>query len=64
MVIPISDDLKAKTKKSPVCPRCKSALDNRVPRSFLVKKLLFFLPIKRYMCYKCQRKRYVLVQEN
>lgn len=60
MVLSLSEHEKTEIKKAPVCPRCKSELDNRVPRGFLVKKFLFFLPLKRYMCYKCQRKRYVL----
>lgn len=47
-------------KKMPACPRCKSQLDSRVPRSFFVKKFLFFLPLKRYVCYQCQRKHYLL----
>lgn len=52
--------LKPERKKTPVCPRCKVELDGRVPRGFLVKHLLFFLPLKRYICYRCQRKRYIL----
>ncbi len=60
MVLSINEQEKTELKKAPVCPRCKSELDNRVPRGFLVKNLLFFLPLKRYMCYRCQRKRYVL----
>lgn len=60
MVLSINEQEKTELKKVPVCPRCKSELDNRVPRGFLVKKFLFFLPLKRYICYKCQRKRYVL----
>jgi ribosomal protein L37AE/L43A len=60
MVLSISENLKAEQKKLPTCPKCKSELDNRVPRSFVVKNLLFFLPIKRYICYKCQRKRYII----
>jgi transposase-like protein len=50
----------AQNKKMPVCPRCKSQFDSRVPRSFFVKNILFFIPLKRYMCYNCQRKHYLL----
>jgi ribosomal protein L37AE/L43A len=60
MVLLVSENPKTEQRQLPVCPKCKSELDNRVPRSFFVKNLLFFLPLKRYMCYKCQRKRYVL----
>jgi len=60
MVLSITEQEKTEVRKAPLCPRCKSELDTRIPRGFFVKKILFFLPIKRYMCYKCQRKRYVL----
>jgi len=54
------DGAVVKRKKLPTCPRCKIELDSRVPRGFLIRNLLFFLPVKRYICYRCQRKRYVL----
>jgi transposase-like protein len=60
MVLSINEQEKAEVKKAPVCPRCKAELDSRVPRGFFVKKFLFFLPLKRYICYRCQRKRYIL----
>ncbi len=63
MVVPINshESVSAGPKKLPICPKCKIELDNRVPRGFFVKHLLFFLPTKRYICYRCQRKRYVFV---
>jgi ribosomal protein L37AE/L43A len=62
MVLPINSqqDLGTDQKKLPVCPKCKDELDNRVPRGFFVKHFLFFLPLKRYVCYRCQRKRYII----
>jgi len=62
MVVPAhtSEPIIAQYKKMPVCPQCKTQFDSRVPRSVFVKNILFFLPLKRYMCYKCQRKRYLL----
>lgn len=42
------------------CPKCKKGtLDYRTPRGFLVRSLLFWLPIKRYRCGNCNRKTYV-----
>ncbi len=42
------------------CPFCRRGqLTDRVPRAFLVKTILFFLPLKRYKCYNCGRKPYV-----
>jgi len=46
------------TKKY-VCPICKSELRDRVSRSSFVKTFLFWLPLKRFSCYKCRRKKYV-----
>ncbi|RVT99835.1 hypothetical protein EOD41_15455 [Mucilaginibacter limnophilus] len=46
-------------KKSVVCPSCKGNMLSRIPRGFIVKTFLFWLPIKKYMCYKCQRKTYL-----
>lgn len=59
ILIPPQEDIKTVQKGRPLCPKCKTELDNRVPRGFFVKHILFFLPLKRYVCYKCQRKRYV-----
>ncbi|SDE28805.1 hypothetical protein SAMN05216464_105106 [Mucilaginibacter pineti] len=56
---PFEEDHKATQRRYPLCPKCKTELDNRISRGFLVKNVLFFLPLKRYICYKCQRKRYV-----
>jgi hypothetical protein len=47
-------------KKPRPCPKCaKGYLSDRVPRGFIVKQLLWFLPLKRYICYSCCRKSYV-----
>ncbi|MRX78529.1 hypothetical protein GJU39_20840 [Pedobacter petrophilus] len=43
--------LKAST--SPACPKCKNPETYRVPRSFLFKKILTMVPVKRYKCYRC-----------
>ena len=61
-IIPITKNKVAhkKLKKEPTCPKCKNELDIRVRRGPVVKTLLFWLPIKRYACYYCQRKIYIL----
>jgi len=42
------------------CPKCKKGtLDSRKSRGFLVKTLLFWLPIKRYKCGMCGKKTYI-----
>lgn len=39
------------------CPSCGSTVDlDRVSRPALVKSLLFFLPTKGFICYRCRRK--------
>ena len=40
------------------CPRCISFTTKRIHRGSIIKSLLFFLPIKRYRCEKCQNKFY------
>jgi hypothetical protein len=43
------------------CPKCKhGVLEDRVPRGFFVKYVLGFLPFRRYVCYNCLKKSYIL----
>jgi len=45
------------------CKKCNlGILENRVKRPILVKVVLFWLPIKRYKCYYCNKKSYILPQ--
>jgi hypothetical protein len=53
------NDTQDALKRTPRCWKCKSTLDRRVPRSTLVKVFLFWLPLRRYFCYGCMKKRYV-----
>jgi hypothetical protein len=46
-----------------LCSKCKNSLEDRVHRGFFVKKLLFWLPIRKYMCYKCKRGQYVWIKQ-
>lgn len=56
MVITLSN---TKTSNSPLCRKCKTKLEQRVPRGYLFKSILFWLPVKRYLCFKCNKKVYV-----
>lgn len=47
-------------KPYPVCPKCANQMDSRISRGFLVKNLLFFLPLKRYKCLACGKKKYFI----
>lgn len=49
-------------KNYPVCFKCNKKMEDRTPRGALVKTFLFWLPLKRYRCYSCGRKRYVLAK--
>lgn len=51
--------IKDEVKHHPICWKCKSSLDYRVPRGMMVKMLLFWVPLRRYYCYGCAKKRYV-----
>lgn len=41
------------------CPRCGHYFQYRMPRSFVVRYLLFFLPLSKYFCGNCLKSRYV-----
>jgi hypothetical protein len=45
-----------------LCPCGKGSRGDleRISRGLLVKSLLFWLPLKRYKCVRCRRKRLVL----
>lgn len=62
MVLPFEDQhgRKIAIKSYPFCPKCKKRMEDRVARSTFVKTFLFWIPLKRYKCYSCNRKRYVL----
>lgn len=49
------------SKNYPVCGKCNKRMDNRITRGALVKTLLFWLPLRRYKCNSCGRKRYVML---
>jgi hypothetical protein len=44
---------------APVCKRCCSEMD-RIPRGVIMKALFFWLPFKRYCCFSCLSKKYIL----
>ena len=41
-----------------ICKKCKSGDVERIPRTFLIKLILFPLQLKRYRCYHCFNKFY------
>jgi len=47
------------TNSLPICKKCNTQFDARVKRPRWVKFFLFFIPLKRYHCYKCGKKYYV-----
>jgi len=55
------ENLRKSTKRVYYCPRCKEETNSRVHRSFFVKNFLFWLPLRRYACYKCKRKFYIWI---
>jgi len=47
-------------KQRKPCPKCgKGKLAERVSRPGLVKAVLFWLPLKRYICHICNKKTYI-----
>jgi hypothetical protein len=47
-----------------ICSFCKHSSTDRIPRNWLVKLLFGWLPVKRYMCYKCKRKYHTIEKRN
>jgi len=45
-----------------LCPCGKGSRADleRIPRGLLIKSFLFWLPLKRYKCSRCRRKRLIL----
>lgn len=47
------------------CPKCKQGtLTTRVRRGFFVKYIFFWVPFKRYKCYNCGRRTYVIQRKH
>jgi hypothetical protein len=42
------------------CGKASRAEMQRIPRGFILKTFFFWLPLKRYKCYKCMRNKLVL----
>jgi len=43
------------------CRKCKDGyLDERVKRDAIVKYVLFWLPLKRFRCFNCSQKSYLM----
>lgn len=45
------------------CWRCQEIMNTRVKRNFLLRTLLFWLPVKVFFCAKCVSKRYVIQRD-
>jgi hypothetical protein len=41
------------------CPKCNEKLVKRAPVSHFIKKILFGLPLKKYICTRCSHEYYV-----
>ena len=46
-------------EKAYCCKKCNKPYDARVRRGFFVKTFLFWLPLRRYACYRCKGTYYV-----
>lgn len=42
-------------KKKAFCKRCDMELRRQVHRTWFVKNILFFLPLRKYICINCLR---------
>lgn len=46
----------------PRCWKCNTPYHYQIPRPWLIKNLLFFLPIKKYFCPHCVTARYAWIK--
>jgi len=42
------------------CRKANGSVMERIPKGSLVRTLFFWLPLKKYRCFKCMRNRWVL----
>lgn len=45
------------------CRKCNTDFHYQVPRGFVLKQLLGFVPVRIYWCPKCTTNRYVWITE-
>jgi len=45
------------------CRKCGTQFHYQVPRGFVLKNLLGFIPVRVFFCPKCVTNRYVLVSK-
>jgi hypothetical protein len=51
----------SKGKLTAVCSKCKSEIDSRLHRSWLIKTIFFWLPVRKFWCYKCKKSQYAII---
>lgn len=54
-----SSDLKVTPRLCP-CGKTKRTALERVPRGPIMKKYFYWLPFKKYKCYKCLKVRWIM----
>ncbi|MDN3547128.1 hypothetical protein [Mucilaginibacter aquaedulcis] len=57
-IVSQAKQMETNTHEAPLCKHCRKASLNRIHRGSFVRTYLFFLPLKRYICYRCHRKTY------
>ena len=45
------------------CHKCSMMYHYRVPKNWLLRNVLFFLPIKVFFCARCLKNRYVFLTD-
>ncbi|HAL82692.1 MAG TPA: hypothetical protein DCO83_11015 [Mucilaginibacter sp.] len=55
---------KTKTERILYCPKCGASFHFRLHRPWLLKKLSFLFPVRKYFCAKCKRSSYVFVKKD
>lgn len=52
------------TKPILKCYKCGTPYHYKIKRNWLLRNVLFFLPVKTFFCGKCVKKRYVMITDD
>ncbi len=45
------------------CHKCGTVFHFQIPRGFVLRQILFFLPIKIYFCARCKKQRFLWITD-
>jgi len=46
------------------CSKCGTPFHFKMRRNWFIKRVLFFLPIKKYFCARCKKSSYIFARQD